>query len=167
MAPRQSVRRVVRAAAVCAQAAAFCVGAASLTGATLAQQLIGYVKADDADVTGATDVMDGQAVLAGSVGVTAKGHTAVITLGRGGLARVCQTSALHMTESKETEAASKSSAGASAAGEANANAGYGTAAPLLFSLERGAVEIRMNGLLVDACISSYCSTMSNISPSTA
>jgi hypothetical protein len=97
-----------------------------------AQQLIGYVKADDADVTGATDVLDGQAVLSGSVGVTAKSHTAVITLGRGGLARVCQTSALHMTQSK-----------------ASGTTTSGTA-PLLFSLDRGAVEIRMNGLASDS-----------------
>ena len=96
-------------AAVCAGAAVLCVSGAC------AQQLIGYVKADDANVTGATDVMDGQAVLSGSVGVTAKDHTAVITLGRGGLARVCQTSALHMTQSKVADA--------------------GTSAPLLFSLE--------------------------------
>jgi hypothetical protein len=63
------------------------------------------------------------------VGVTAKDHTAVVTLGRGGLARVCQTSALHMTQSKATE---------------------GGASPLLFSLDRGAVEIRMNGLANDS-----------------
>ena len=111
-----------------------CVGAVLFgggpTNVARAQQLIGYVRADDADVTGATDVLDGQAVLAGSVGVTAKDHTAVITLGRGGLARVCQTSALHMTQSKVTEG--------------------GSSSPLLFSLDRGAVEIRMNGLANDA-----------------
>lgn len=124
MAPAQPVRRVVRAAVVCAGAAAIWAGHAT------AQQLIGYVKADDANVTGATDVMDGQAVLSGSVGVTAKDHTAVITLGRGGLARVCQTSALHMTQTKVADA--------------------GTSAPLLFSLDRGAIEIRMNGVANDS-----------------
>ena len=128
----QPVRRAVRAAAVCA-AAMLCDLALLGAGSASAQQLIGYVKADDADVTGATDVLDGQAVLSGSVGVTAKSHTAVITLGRGGLARVCQSSALHMTQSK---AANTQDAG--------------SAAPLLFSLDRGAVEIRMNGLASDS-----------------
>ena len=126
-------------------------GAAQLCAVTAsAQQLIGYVKADDADVTGATDVLDGQAVLAGSAGVTAKSHTAVVTLGRGGLARVCQTSALHMTQSKVTSSQSSSSIAASAAGGANADAASATTAPLLFSLEHGAVEIRMNGLANDS-----------------
>jgi len=125
----QSVRQAVRPAAVCVAVTVMMCGVVSLQ----SQQLIGYVKADDADVTGATDVLDGQAVLAGSVGVTAKSHTAVITLGRGGLARVCQTSALHMTQSKGT--------GLSDAG---------STAPLLFSLDRGAVEIRMNGLANDS-----------------
>ena len=120
----QPVRRAVRTAVVCAGAGMLWVSGVR------AQQLIGYVKADDANVTGATDVMDGQAVLSGSVGVTAKDHTAVITLGRGGLARVCQTSALHMTQSKVADA--------------------GTSAPLLFSLDRGAIEIRMNGLANDS-----------------
>ena len=53
-----------------------------------AQQLIGYVNTRDADITGASDVLDGQAVLTGSVLVTAKDHTAPITLGRGGTVRV-------------------------------------------------------------------------------
>ncbi len=93
-----------------------------------AQQLIGYVSTSDADITGATDVMDGRAVLAGSVEVTAKDHTAPVTLGRGGRVQVCQTSALHLTESKSAEAAP----------------------PLLFSLDRGAIEIEMNGTADDA-----------------
>ena len=125
MTPFLAFRRATQIVAACAIAGAMCARSAQ------AQQLIGYVKADDADVSGATDVLDGQAVLAGSAGVTAKSHTAVITLGRGGLARVCQTSALHMTQSKATSSVSD-------------------AAPLLFSLERGAVEIRMNGLANDA-----------------
>jgi len=93
------------------------------TGPMRAQQLIGYVSTRDADVTGATDVMDGRAVLTGSVGVTAKDHTAPITLGRGGTVRVCQTSVLHLTESRAVA----------------------VAAPLLFSLDRGAIEIQMRG----------------------
>jgi hypothetical protein len=93
-----------------------------------AQQLIGYVNTRDAEVTGASDVLNGQAVLVKSVGVTARDHTAPITLGRGGTVRVCQTSVLHVTESKSAD----------------------VAAPLLFSLERGAVEIQMNSALNDA-----------------
>jgi hypothetical protein len=93
-----------------------------------AQQLIGYVNTRDAEVTGASDVLDGQAVLTKSAGVTARDHTAPITLGRGGTVRVCQTSVLHLTESKSAE----------------------IAAPLLFSLDRGAIEIQMNSALNDA-----------------
>jgi len=103
---------------------AACVLAAQLP----AQQLIGYVNTHDAAVTGASDVLDGQAVLTGSVSVTARDHTAPITLGRGGTVSVCQTSTLHVTESKSAE----------------------TSAPLLFSLDRGAIEIEMNGTLNDA-----------------
>jgi hypothetical protein len=93
-----------------------------------AQQLIGYVKTSDAIVVGASDDLDGQAVLTGSVSVTAKDHTAPITLSRGGTVRVCQTSVLHVTESRAVE----------------------VAAPLLFSLDRGAIEIQMNGTPNDA-----------------
>jgi hypothetical protein len=93
-----------------------------------AQQLIGYVSTHDAEITGASDVLDGQAVLTGSVSITARDHTAPITLGRGGTARVCQTSVLHVTESREVT----------------------VAAPLLFSLDRGAIEILTNGMPSDA-----------------
>jgi hypothetical protein len=93
-----------------------------------AQQLIGYVSTKDADVSGATDVVDGHAVLSGSVAVTAKDHTAPITLGRGGIVRVCQTSILHLTESKAAD----------------------LAAPLLLSLDRGAIEIQMTANSSDA-----------------
>lgn len=88
-----------------------------------AQQLIGYVNTRDAEVTGATDGFDGQAVLAGSVSVTARDHTAPIALGRGGTVRVCQSTELHVTE----------------------NRAVSVAAPLLFSLDRGAIEIQTAG----------------------
>lgn len=93
-----------------------------------AQQLIGYVSTKDADITGASDIVDSHAVLSGSVAVTAKDHTAPITLGRGGTVRVCQTSVLHLTESKSAT----------------------LAAPLLMSLDRGAVEIQMTATASDA-----------------
>lgn len=96
--------------------------------AVSAQQLIGYVNSRDAVVTGASDDLDGRAVLTGSASVTAKDHTAPITLGRGGIVRVCQTSVLHLTESK----------------------GFTTAAPLLLSLDRGAIEIQMTATPTDS-----------------
>src|ERR1035437_4858256 len=93
-----------------------------------AQQLIGYVNTRDAEVTGATDGFDGQAVLAGSVSVTARDHTAPIALGRGGTVRVCQSTELYVTE----------------------NRAVSVAAPLLFSLDRGAIEIQTAGTPNDA-----------------
>jgi hypothetical protein len=90
-----------------------------LASACVAQQLIGYVPRRDANVTGASDDLDGQAVLAGAVSVAAKDHTAPIKLTRGGTVRVCQASALKITESREVA----------------------VAAPLLFSLDQGAIEI--------------------------
>lgn len=105
-----------------------CLALAVVCAAAPAQQLIGYVNTRDADVTGASDTLNGQAVLTGSAAVTARDHTAPITLGRGGAVRVCQTSALHVTESKSSD----------------------LAAPLLFSLDRGAIEIEMKGTLNDS-----------------
>ena len=102
--------------------------ACALAGTMHAQQLIGYVATKDADVVGAKDVLDGRAVLVGSVGVTAKDHTAPIELARGGTVRVCQTSVLHLSESREMM----------------------VAAPLLFSLDRGAIEIETKTTPTDA-----------------
>lgn len=105
-----------------------CALACALSLPMQAQQLIGYVSTHDADVTGAKDVIDGRAVLTGAVGVEAKDHTASIALGRGGTVRVCQTSVLHLTESREMM----------------------VAAPLLFSLDRGAIEIQAHATPTDA-----------------
>lgn len=99
-----------------------------VTGPMRAQQLIGYVATRDADISGAKDVMDGRAVLMGSVSVTAKDHTAPIDLARGGTVRVCQTSVLHLSESREMV----------------------VAAPLLFSLDNGAIEIATKATPTDA-----------------
>jgi hypothetical protein len=95
-------------------------GAATGTPLT-AQQLIGYVSTRDADVTGAAEVTEGQAVLSVSSEVTAKDRTAPISLGRGGTVRVCQTTALHLAQGKSSS----------------------LAAPLLLTLDRGAIEIDM------------------------
>ena len=61
-----------------------CALGGSVTGPVRAQQLIGYVSTRDADVTGAKDVLDGRAVLMGSVSVTARDHTAPISLAAAG-----------------------------------------------------------------------------------
>ncbi len=93
-----------------------------------AQQLIGYVNPHDAEVVGATDTIGGEAVLTGSVSVRAKERTASIRLSRGGAVRVCQTSVLHLSESREMM----------------------VAAPLLFSLDVGAIEIQTKATPTDA-----------------
>lgn len=104
--------------------------ACAAVGPLRAQQLIGYVNTRDADTTGASDMMDGQAVLTGSAGVTARDHTAPITLGRGGSVRVCQTSVLHLSESR----------------------GAAIPSPLLFSLDRGAIEIQTDSTPNDSIL---------------
>jgi hypothetical protein len=104
--------------------------ACAAVGPLRAQQLIGYVNTRDAETTGASDLMDGQAVLTGSVGITARDHTAPITLGRGGSVRVCQTSVLHLSESRSASIPS----------------------PLLFSLDRGAIEIQTDSTPNDSIL---------------
>ena len=108
---------------------ALMLGAAASAGA---QQLIGYVPTKDADVSGSPDRIEDRTVLTGSVAVAAKDHTAPITLGRGGTIHVCQTSVLHLTESRAAPSAGQ------------------LAAPLLLSLDRGAVEIQMQATATDA-----------------
>ena len=100
--------------------------------AGLGAQVIGYVPTKDAQVTGAQDVLEGHAVLVGSVAVTAKDHTAPIQLGRGGTINVCQTSVLHLTESRSAPDAPQ------------------LAAPLLLSVDRGAIEVQMSATPADA-----------------
>lgn len=94
---------------------------AVLCGAAQAQQPIGSVAVQDATVAGDLSVSNGRAVLVANTTVTAKDHTADVTLNRGGTVQVCATSGLHITEGK-------SSAGP---------------APLMLSLDRGAIEVRM------------------------
>ncbi|MEO6912017.1 MAG: nuclease [Edaphobacter sp.] len=94
---------------------------AVLCGAGQAQQPIGTVSVQDVTVAGNLSVTNGRAVLVGNTTVTAKDHTADVTLNRGGSIRVCATSDLHITSGK------------SAAG----------AAPLMLSLDRGAIEVQM------------------------
>lgn len=90
-------------------------------GAAHAQQPIGSVAVQDATVAGNLTVSGGRAVLVANTTVTAKDHTADVTLNRGGSVHVCATSGLHITAGKTTA---------------------GTT-PLMLSLDRGAIEVQM------------------------
>jgi hypothetical protein len=86
-----------------------------------AQQSIGTVGVQDATVSGSLEVTNGRTVLTGSSSITAKDHTAEVTLSRGGEVRVCATSGLHVTVGKSG----------------------GVKQPLMLALDRGAVEVTM------------------------
>lgn len=94
---------------------------AVLCGVASAQQPIGSVAVQDATVAGDLSVSNGRAVLVANTTVTAKEHTADVTLSRGGTVQVCATSGLHITEGKSLTGP----------------------APLMLSLDRGAIEVRM------------------------
>ncbi len=120
---RRSLAIIIRCSLAC--------GLAQMpTSAVRAQQLIGYVSTHDADISGAVDTIEGHAVLAGSAIVTAKDHTAPITLSRGGTVRVCQTTAVHIDIGRS--------------GQSNA--------PLMLSLDRGAIELQMPATEPDVVI---------------
>ena len=86
------------------------------------QQPIGKVTLRDAAVTGSLEVSEGRATLQGGASIVAKDHTAELTLDRGGVVNVCATSSLHVTSGAQ---------------------GTGTElTPLLFALDRGAIELR-------------------------
>ncbi|HWZ51242.1 MAG TPA: hypothetical protein VNW54_07245 [Granulicella sp.] len=91
------------------------------------QQPLGSVALKDVVVTGTASAptasnTNGQALLVGNATVTAKDHAAEVKLARGGTVEVCSTSGLHLT--------------------AGSSSGTGTP-PLMLSLDRGAMEIRM------------------------
>ena len=94
---------------------------AVLGGVLQAQQPVGSVAVGDAVVAGNLSVTNGRAVLVSNSTVTATDHAADISLDRGGNVLVCATSGLHITSG-------------------NAAAG---ATPLMLSLDRGAIELRM------------------------
>jgi hypothetical protein len=99
------------------------------TTAVAQQRTLGSVATQDAIVTGTStplETTNGRLVLTGNGTVTAKDHTAAVALTRGGEVHVCSTSGLHMT----------------------AGTGPGTA-PLMLSLDRGAMEIHMDAGLSD------------------
>jgi hypothetical protein len=100
----------------------------ALAAAAHAQQPIANVDAQDVAIAGDLQVSGGRAILVGSSTVTAKDHTAELTLTRGGAVRVCATSGLHV-----------------AAGQSS------TAAPsLMLALDRGAIEVKMPATTSDA-----------------
>jgi hypothetical protein len=92
---------------------------AVLCGVTQAQQPIGSVAVQDATVAGNLTVNNGRAVLVSDTTVTAKDHMADVALNRGGSIHVCATSGLHITTGKSTT----------------------SIAPLMLSLDRGAIEV--------------------------
>ncbi len=94
---------------------------AVLGGVVQAQQPVGSVAVQDATITGNLSVANGRAILVSNTTVTANDHAADVTLNRGGSVLVCPASGVHIT------------AGASAAGTT----------PLMLSLDRGAIELRM------------------------
>jgi hypothetical protein len=94
---------------------------ALLSGVAMAQQQpIGTVGVQDATIAGALEITNGRAILVGNTTVTAKDHTAEITLGRGGKVLVCATSGLHLTAGRHQSADQ----------------------PLMLSLDRGAIEVQ-------------------------
>lgn len=95
-------------------------------GVARAQQPIGVVGIQNANVAGALEVSNGQAILVGNTTVTARDHTAEIELKRGGTVRVCATSGLHVT-----------------AGQGMAGQGATGQQPLMLALDRGAIEVQM------------------------
>lgn len=102
----------------------------SSTSLAWGQQSLGTVSVQDATIAGPMELSNGRAVLVGSTALTAKDHTAEISLARGGTVRVCSTSSLHI-----------------AAGQ-NASESM----PLILALDRGAVEVKMNATTSDAVI---------------
>jgi hypothetical protein len=94
-------------------------------GVVSAQQPIGTVGIQNANVAGALEVSNGRAILVGNTTVTATDRTAEVSLSRGGTVRVCATSGLHVTAGKDV-------AGATSA-----------VPPLMLALDRGAIELQM------------------------
>jgi hypothetical protein len=100
---------------------------AGLSIAQAQEQPIGTVGIQSASVAGALEVSNGRAVLVGNSTVTARDRTAEIELKRGGTVRVCATTGLHVT----------------------AGAGADGAAPLMLAIDRGAIEVQMQGTTRD------------------
>ena len=109
-----------------ARGIALSVAAASLCAHAQSSRVAGYVPTVEAHATGALMVSGDKTVLGGASTVTALDRTAHVRLDRGGEVLVCSTSVVHLTSSPR-------------AGSQNGNPD----GPLLLSLDRGALEIRM------------------------
>jgi hypothetical protein len=125
-----TIRTLRRALAIAIRCSMACGLAPMPVSAAVGQQLIGYVSSKDADISGAADTIEGHAVLAGSAIITAKDHTAPITLSRGGVLRVCQTTAVHIDAGRSAQ----------------------SSAPLMLSFDRGAIELQMPAIEPDVVI---------------
>jgi len=161
-------RAVLRFGGVCALASAG--GAAVLAQQAIAQHampgapissqqpqpvpsnVIGTVSLEDATVTGAASTSNDRATLVWNGTVVAKDHVAYVELARGGNVRVCATSGLHLTvgtpaagDIKLPAAGSGAQLNPVLAAAAMANA----PAPLMLSLDRGALEVRMRATASD------------------
>ena len=102
----------------------------ALLSAGMAQQSIGTIGVQDANVAGALEISNGRAVLIGNTTVTAKDHTAEVALQRGGKVLVCATSGLHLTAGKSSQ----------------------TNQPLMLALDRGAIEVQMDATSNDLVV---------------
>jgi hypothetical protein len=109
-------------------------------GVARAQQPIGVVGIQNANVAGALEVSNGQAILVGNTTVTARDHTAEIELKRGGTVRVCATSGLHVIS------------GQGMVGQGVAGQGATGQQPLMLALDRGAIEVQMAATTYDMVV---------------
>ena len=108
----------------------YLVASISFLSTAMAQQTIGTIGVQDANVAGALEISNGRAVLVGNTTVTAKDHTAEVSLQRGGKVLVCATSGLHLTAGKSTQASQ----------------------PLMLALDRGAIEVQMDATSSDVVV---------------
>jgi hypothetical protein len=118
--------------------------------------VIGTVSLEDATVTGATATSNDRATLVWNGTVVAKDHVAYVELARGGNVRVCATSGLHLTVGTPAAADVKLPDAALAPGPGGqvnpvlAAAALASApVPLMLSLDRGALEVRMSAISSD------------------
>ena len=112
------------------------------------QGLIGTISLDDATVTGAVSTSNNRATLVWNGTVVAKDHVAYVELVRGGHVRVCATSGLHLTVGAPApaDAPSPGTYPVAASAAPTSPAVPASVAPLMLSLDRGALEVRMNAM---------------------
>jgi hypothetical protein len=97
---------------------------------THAEQPLGSVKTDGAEVSGLVSVSNGKATIGNNGAVTAGAQAAVITLARGGEVHVCAGSAVHLSQTS-TQARKP---------------------PMMMAVDRGAVEIHTSAEKTDAIL---------------